>query len=108
MNHSGDWRLKGRQSSIGASGGPKTLRSERDALHVGLERRAGWLVMAARLVLLRSRFCLPASLEAQEAAQREVRNTHWQLDAQRACVRPWRDLTRGRSSDATSSRVRSG
>ncbi len=57
---------------------------ERYAPHVRLERRADWLVMAARLVLLRSRFCFPASPEEERAAEREVRDTHRQLDARRA------------------------
>ena len=53
---------------------------ERYAAHVPLERRADWLVMAARLVLLRSRLCFPASPQEQKAAEREVRNTHRQLE----------------------------
>ena len=57
---------------------------ERYAPHVRLERRADWLVMAARLVLLRSRLCFPASPEKGRAAEREVRDTHRQLDARRA------------------------
>ena len=56
---------------------------ERYAPHVRLERRADWLVMAARLVLLRSRL-FPASLVEERAAEREVRDTHRQLDARRA------------------------
>jgi segregation and condensation protein A len=42
------------------------------AAHVTLERRADWLVMATRLVLLRSRLMFPASPEAAEAAEREA------------------------------------
>ncbi len=57
---------------------------ERYAPHVRLERRADWLVVAARLVLLRSRLCFPASPEEEQAAEREVRDTHRQLDARRA------------------------
>ena len=53
---------------------------DRYAAHVALERRADWLVMAARLVVLRSRLCFPASREEQEAAEREVRDTRRQLD----------------------------
>ena len=57
---------------------------DRYAAHVPLERRADWLVMAARLVLLRSRLCFPASPQEQDAAEQEVRNTHRQLDKLRA------------------------
>ena len=57
---------------------------DRYAAHVPLERRADWLVMAARLVLLRSRLCFPASPQEQDAAEQEVRNTHRQLDNLRA------------------------
>lgn len=57
---------------------------DRYAAHAPLERRADWLVMAARLVLLRSRLCFPASPQEQDAAEQEVRNTHRQLDKLRA------------------------
>ena len=40
--------------------------------HVAIERRADWLVMATRLVLLRSRLLFPESLVAAEAAEREA------------------------------------
>ena len=40
--------------------------------HVRLERRADWLVLAARLVLLRSRLLLPSTPEAAGAAQAEA------------------------------------
>jgi segregation and condensation protein A len=40
--------------------------------HVPIERRADWLVMATRLVLLRSRLLFPATSEAAEAAEREA------------------------------------
>ena len=53
---------------------------DRYAAHVPLERRADWLVMAARLVLLRSRLCFPASPQEQKAAEQEARNTHRQLE----------------------------
>lgn len=53
---------------------------ERCAASVSLERRADWLVMAARLVLLRSRLCFPASPEEQRAAEREVHDTRRQLE----------------------------
>ena len=42
------------------------------ATHVPIERRADWLVMATRLVLLRSRLLFPATPEAAEAAEREA------------------------------------
>jgi segregation and condensation protein A len=42
------------------------------APYVPIERRADWLVMATRLVLLRSRLLLPATPEAAEEAEREV------------------------------------
>ena len=57
---------------------------DRYAAHVPLERRADWLVMAARLVLLRSRRCFPASPQEQDAAEQEVRDTHRQLGELRA------------------------
>ncbi len=40
--------------------------------HVRLERRADWLVLAARFVLLRSRLLLPSTPEAAGAAQAEA------------------------------------
>jgi segregation and condensation protein A len=40
--------------------------------HVAIERRADWLVMATRLVLLRSRLLFPESPAAVEAAQRDA------------------------------------
>ena len=50
---------------------------ERLERHVPLERRADWLVVATRLLLLRSRLLLPASaeagVEAVAAAEQEVR-----------------------------------
>jgi segregation and condensation protein A len=46
--------------------------SARLAPHVTIERRADWLVMATRLVLLRSRLLFPATPEAAEAAEREA------------------------------------
>jgi segregation and condensation protein A len=45
---------------------------ERLAAHVPLERRADWLVMAARLVLLRSRLLFPDSPEAAAEAARDA------------------------------------
>ncbi len=45
---------------------------ERLAAHVPLERRAGWLVMAARLVQLRSRLMFPETPEAAAAAARDA------------------------------------
>lgn len=46
--------------------------SARLAAHVPVERRADWLVMATRLVLLRSRLLFPAGPEAAETAEREA------------------------------------
>jgi segregation and condensation protein A len=40
--------------------------------HVSLERRADWVVMASRLVLLRSRLLFPASPEAAAQAERDA------------------------------------
>ena len=45
----------------------------RYADRVTLERRADWLVMASRLLLLRTRLCFPASPEAKADAEREAR-----------------------------------
>ena len=42
------------------------------APHVLIERRADWLVMATRLVLLRSRLLFPATPEAAAEAEREA------------------------------------
>ena len=42
------------------------------ASHVPIERRADWVVMASRLVLLRSRLLFPASPEAAAAAARDA------------------------------------
>jgi segregation and condensation protein A len=42
------------------------------AAHVSLERRADWLVMASRLVLLRSRLLFPASPAAAAQAERDA------------------------------------
>ena len=40
--------------------------------HVLIERRADWLVMATRLVLLRSRLLFPATPEVAAEAEREA------------------------------------
>lgn len=40
--------------------------------HVPIERRADWLVMATRLVLLRSRLLFPATPEAADEAERDA------------------------------------
>ncbi|WP_284945154.1 hypothetical protein [Acidisoma cladoniae] len=45
---------------------------ERLVDRVSLERRADWLVLAARLVLLRSRLLFPASPEAAIAAEQDA------------------------------------
>jgi segregation and condensation protein A len=50
------------------------------AAHVALERRADWLVMATRLVLLRSRLMFPASPEAAKEAEREAHREVARLD----------------------------
>jgi segregation and condensation protein A len=42
------------------------------SLHVPIERRADWLVMATRLVLLRSRLLFPATPEAADEAERDA------------------------------------
>src|ERR1700733_6036519 len=57
--------------------------SMRIAAHVSLERRADWLVMAAHLVLLRSRLLFPGSPEAAEDAQRDAARAVARLDALR-------------------------
>ena len=54
------------------------LRYER---HVTLERRAGWLVLATRLVLLRSRLMLPSTAEAGGEAQAEAEHQLARLQA---------------------------
>ena len=53
------------------------------APHVLIERRADWLVMATRLVLLRSRLLFPATAEAAAAAEREAAREVARLDALR-------------------------
>ena len=50
------------------------------AAHAPIERRADWLVMATRLVLLRSRLLLPATPEAAEEAEREAEREVARLD----------------------------
>ena len=50
------------------------------APHVSIERRADWLVMATRLVLLRSRLLVPATPEAAEEAEREAAQEIARLD----------------------------
>jgi segregation and condensation protein A len=47
---------------------------------VPIERRADWLVMATRLVLLRSRLLFPESPNAAEAAERDAAAALWQID----------------------------
>ena len=56
------------------------------APHVPIERCADWLVMATRLVLLRSRLLFPATPETAEAAEREAEREVARLDALR-CIR---------------------
>jgi segregation and condensation protein A len=48
--------------------------------HVAIERRADWLVMATRLVLLRSRLLFPESPEAAKAAEQEAASALRRLD----------------------------
>ncbi len=48
--------------------------------HVALERRADWMVMAARLLLLRSRLMSPASPQAEERAGQEAGREARRLD----------------------------
>ena len=50
------------------------------ASRVPIERRADWLVMATRLVLLRSRLLFPATPEAAEEAEREAAQEIARLD----------------------------
>jgi segregation and condensation protein A len=50
------------------------------AAHVPIERRADWLVMATRLVLLRSRMLFPATPEAGEEADRDAAGEIARLD----------------------------
>jgi segregation and condensation protein A len=45
---------------------------ERVAAHVSVERRADWLVLATRLVLLHSRLLFPANPEEAAAAERDA------------------------------------
>ena len=47
---------------------------------VAIERRADWLVMATRLVLLRSRLLFPESPEAAKAAEQEAASALRRLD----------------------------
>ncbi len=53
---------------------------ERLEQHVTLERRADWLVMATRLLLLRSRLLFPASPAAEIEAAQEAGLEAWRLD----------------------------
>ena len=53
---------------------------ERLASSVPLEKRADWLVVATRLVLLRSRLIFPQTQEAAVDAEREARSTLRDLD----------------------------
>jgi len=53
---------------------------ERFAAQVPLERRADWLVLATRLILLRSRLLFPSSPEAAAAAEAEAAREVQRLD----------------------------
>ena len=71
-----NWR-SGSGSTSGASrwwhwSTSSSPRCARLAPHVLIERRADWLVMATRLVLLRSRLLFPATPEAAAEAEREA------------------------------------
>ena len=81
---------------------------ERYAAQVPLERRADWLVMAARLVLLRSRLCFPRAPKRSERPSEKCETQTGSWTRGGLCVRPWLGSMRGRSSAVTSSRVRSG
>ena len=54
---------------------------ERLAAHVPLERRADWLVMATRLVLLRSRLLFPESPEAAAKAAQDAEAALRQIES---------------------------
>ena len=54
------------------------------APHVMIERRADWLVMATRLVLLRSRLLFPATPQAAAEAEREAAREVARIEALRA------------------------
>ena len=47
---------------------------------VAIERRADWLLMAIRLVLLRSRLCFPVSIQDKAKAEREAQHEHSRLE----------------------------
>ncbi len=68
---------------------------ERLADHVPLERRADWLVMAARLVQLRSRLLFPENTEAVESAAREAASAIRQIETL-AEIRAAADWLQGR------------
>ena len=55
----------------------------RYAERVTLERRADWLVMTSRLLLLRTRLCFPASPKAKDDAEREARREVDRIEAVR-------------------------
>jgi segregation and condensation protein A len=54
--------------------------SARLSPHVTIERRADWLVMAARLVLLRARLLFPPTREAADEAEREAEREIARID----------------------------
>jgi len=72
------------------------------AAHVPLERRADWLVMVTRLVLLRSRLHFPSSPAAAEEAEHEVRREVARVEELRSCAPPRLGCRHGRSSDMMS------
>ena len=56
------------------------IKRKRQASSVPLEKRADWVVVATRLVLLRSRLVFPQTPEAAVEAEREARATLRDLD----------------------------
>ena len=65
--------------------------------HVRLERRADWLVLAMRLVLLRSRLLLPSTPELAGAAQSEAKRELPGCRTCSSCEPPPVDCRRGPS-----------
>ena len=68
------------------------------AAHVPIERRADWVVMASRLVLLRSRLLFPASPEEAAEAARMRPPSCAACARWRSCAPPGPGCRRGRSS----------
>ena len=72
--------------------------------HVSVERRADWVVVATRLVLLRSKLMVPASPDAAAEAEREA--AHENRAARRVARRPGRRRLAAGPSAARPRRVR--